>query len=87
MSRLAEYEHVGVHDYADAQKYLVQGSIVMDLEYCVPYLVEVTEHANGSVMYGYYEDGIGQVLMLDGSPYKLPRGDVEEYVTLYTPQN
>lgn len=86
MTRISKYENVPIRNYQDAQKYLVPGSIIMGTEYRVAYDVEIVKHANGRDLYGYYEDGIGQALMLDGTPYKLPRGLTEEYVTLYTPQ-
>jgi len=86
MTRIAEYENVHIRNYQDAQKYLVPWSIVMGAEYRVAYHVEIVKDGNGNDVYFYYEDGFGQALMLDGAPYKLPRGLTEEYVTLYTPQ-
>ena len=86
MTRIAEYENVRIRNYQDAQKYLVPGSVIMGTEYRVAYDVEIVKDNNGHDVYFYYEDGIGHALMLDGVPYKIPRGLAEEYVTLYTPQ-
>ena len=86
MTRISKYENVPIRNYQDAQEHLVPGSIIMGTEYRVAYDVEIEKDGDGHDIYFYYEDGIGQPLMLDGAPYKLPRGLTEEYVTLYTPQ-
>ena len=91
-SRLPEFEHVTIRNYEDARKCLVQGSIIMDTEFHTPYHVEVLTHANGHTYYGYLEDGIGESIPLEGTPYRLsryrPNDQVEtsEFVTLYTPK-